>query len=292
MSTATVSYVLNDAPDQTISTATQERVRLAAAALGYPPRLRSDSTDASPIVILNVGTDAIGKSLGRLIRTMQEELRRHNRIVVVTSDERDTSRELQRTLAPHAIVDVTQLSSSRDTDVWGMFGGLPAGFSFHSWVQLQHLAAQGHRRIAFAVPAHDSGMFGRARISHAHHIALELGLAPLSIVQVSMDSDPLARTEAVRTLVRESDVTAVAALDDDVALAVLGSMARLGYSAPEDLAVIGFDGGRQDHLDEPTLTTVRIDAAAYGRRAAWLAVDASAEEWTEAPSEIVLHASA
>lgn len=107
-----------------------------------------------------------------------------------------------------------------------------------------------------------------------------------------MEPDPRTRNETVRALAGKTNVTAVAALNDDVALAVLAAMARLGYRTPEDLAVMGFDDEHQGHLWEPTLTTVRIDTAAYGRRAARSAVNAAAQGWTEAPSEIVQRASA
>jgi len=294
VSTATVSYVLNDAPNQTISAATQQRVHAAADALGYILRRTAGHAEARslPIVLLNVGTDTIGNSLSCVIHTMQEELRHHDCTLVVTAKGRHDMPELRRTLAPLAVVDITRESAGvRDDGDWGFFRGHQAGFPFHSRVQLQYLADLGHRHVGFAVPAGDIGVFGRRRIDHAHRAALELGLEPLTVVRLSMDPDPRIRTEAVRALVRESDVTAVAALDDDVALAFLASMAHLGYSAPDDLAVIGFDDEHQGYLWEPALTTVRIDTAAYGKRAAGLAVGAAAHDWIEAPSEVVERAS-
>ncbi|NLU62655.1 LacI family transcriptional regulator [Rhodococcus sp. HNM0563] len=295
VSTATVSYVLNDTPNQTITAATQDRVRAAADALGYPPRTVTSPSEvvASPVVLLNVGTDVIGTSIGRLIRTMQEELRRHDRTLVVISEGRDAAQDLRRKLGPLAVVDLSQLPDDlRDDHIWGAFRGHQAGFPFHTRLQLQHLAEHGHRHVALAIPAEGTGSFGRARIADAHRAALDLGLAPLTVVRVSMDPDPRARTESVRTLVQESDVTAVASLNDAVALSVLSVMTQLGYRAPEDLAVIGFDDEHQESLWEPELTTVRIDTAAYGRRAARLAVDATTRDWTEAPSTIVRRASA
>lgn len=85
-------------------------------------------------------------------------------------------------------------------------------------------------------------------------------------------------------------MTAVAALDDDVAL--LASMAHLGYSAPDDLVVIGFDDEHQGRLWEPRLDDGPDRHPAYGRRAAGPAVGAVATDWIEAPSEVVERASA
>ncbi|MGW0436273.1 substrate-binding domain-containing protein [Micromonospora sp. NPDC003197] len=295
VSTATVSYVLNDVPNQTISAVTKERVRAAASELGYPSSVTTVPADRSalPIVLLNIGTDAIGKSLSGVIRTMQEELRQHDRTLIVTPDSDDAARALRGVLAPHAVVDLVRpLGGTHQDGGWGVFRGHQANFHFHSWMQLRHLAARGHRRVALASPASGTGVFGRARVADAHRAARELGLAPLTVMRVPMEPNPRSRTEIVRALARKTTVTAVAALDDNVALAVLAAMARLGYRAPEDLAVMGFDDEHRGHLWEPALTTVRIDATAYGRRAARLAVNATAQGWTEAPSEIVERASA
>ena len=61
-------------------------------------------------------------------------------------------------------------------------------------------------------------------------------------------------------------MTAIAAFDDEVALRVLAGLADLGLSAPDDLAVIGFDDSRFGAAWRPALTTVRIDGRLFGRR--------------------------
>jgi DNA-binding LacI/PurR family transcriptional regulator len=63
-------------------------------------------------------------------------------------------------------------------------------------------------------------------------------------------------------------VTAVAALDDDVACRVLAAMHDLGLTAPDDPAVIGYDDTEHGALTTPPLTTIHIDAEAHGRLAA------------------------
>ena len=49
---------------------------------------------------------------------------------------------------------------------------------------------------------------------------------------------------------------------------MLAGLADLGLSAPEDLAVIGFDDSRFGAAWRPALTTVRIEGRLFGRRAA------------------------
>lgn len=66
----------------------------------------------------------------------------------------------------------------------------------------------------------------------------------------------------------------------------------MGLRAPQDLAVIGFDQGAAGRLWRPSLTTVRIDGAAYGRRAARVVLGLPVDEWESAPSEVVVRESA
>jgi len=70
VSTATVSFVLNATPGQTIPPATQERVRGAAAALGYQPHglARALREGRSRIVLLAIGRVRGGRSLEGFIQ--------------------------------------------------------------------------------------------------------------------------------------------------------------------------------------------------------------------------------
>lgn len=94
--------------------------------------------------------------------------------------------------------------------------------------------------------------------------------------------------EIVRHLVEGTDVTAVAAFDDNVALTVLAATRWTGHRVPSDLAVIGFAEGQHAALWEPALTTVRINATAYGRRAARISLGLDAGNWTQPPSEVIV----
>ncbi|MGZ4612448.1 MAG: substrate-binding domain-containing protein, partial [Kineosporiaceae bacterium] len=63
-------------------------------------------------------------------------------------------------------------------------------------------------------------------------------------------------------------VTGVCAYNDDIALAVLAGLRRLGLSAPTDLAVIGVDDVPIAPLAAPPLTTVRTDLGAVAEHLA------------------------
>lgn len=287
VSTATVSYVLNDTPGQTITDATRARVRQAADELGYTPHGVARTLRAGRSRIVLLGTDSLvaGNSLDRLIAGMSAELRMHDHALLVTTGGIDDS--LLALVSPRAVIDLTKvtLGTEADDPISGVTRGHHVGMSFHTLVQLSHLAERGHRHIAFAFPAEGAEALGRTRLAHMERVARDLGLPPLR----ELPLPPLdATTEVVGHLVEHTDVTAVAAFDDDTALTVLTAMRRIGYLAPADLAVMGFDEGRHAALWDPPLSTVRIDATGYGRRAARIALGLDPGIWAETPSEVIV----
>lgn len=294
VSTATVSYVLNGTPGQSISPRTQERVRRAAEALGYVPHriARTLREGSSRIVVLNVG-ELLGSSMRSVIRGMADELRRRGHTLLVTTDPRGITPEVTVAVAPRASLDLTVVATGDEHDdaVSGVVAGYHVGFGYHSVTQLRHLMERGHQRVAFVGPAGARSPLARTRLAHAARAARELGLAPLATAEVSTDSGDSRRQDTIRRLVEDRGITAAAAYDDDVALAILTAAADLGYHVPEKLAVIGFDEGRYGHLWKPALTTVRIDAESYGRRAARVVLGLPVPDWTDPPSEVVIRQS-
>ena len=291
VSTATVSYVLNDTPGQTITKATRLRVRRAVAELGYTPHgvARTLRSGRSRIVLLHIGSLVAGNSLDSVVAGMSEELRRHDHVLLVTTDAGGIDDSVLATVSPRTVLDLTKVATGTEEDdpVSGVTDGYHVGLAFHTITQLRHLGERGHRHVAFVLPAEGAGAIGHARISHAERTAETLGLT-LEVIRLHTTPDGRGDPEVVRRLVEDTDVTAVAAFDDNVALAVLAAMRRTGHRVPGDLAVIGFDEGRHAALWEPALTTVRINATAYGRRAARISLGLDAGPWTQPPSEIIV----
>ncbi|MDP9795028.1 DNA-binding LacI/PurR family transcriptional regulator [Catenuloplanes nepalensis] len=85
VSAATVSFVLNATPGQTIPAETRARVRQAATALGYVPHgiARALREGASRIVLLNAGRLRPGGSLQSFITGLDAELAAHGHTLLV-----------------------------------------------------------------------------------------------------------------------------------------------------------------------------------------------------------------
>ncbi|WP_395244840.1 LacI family DNA-binding transcriptional regulator [Agromyces sp. MMS24-K17] len=306
VSPATVSFVLNDRPDQTIPEATRERVRAAAAELGYVPHgvARALREGASRIVVLNVARMPHGRgSLAAFIDGLDAELGRHGHTLLVRYRAgNDDVAQLVTTISPRAVLDLDRIyfddaeggadTPSGDSGDAVADGGWTDGIAAHTAVQVRHLAERGHRTIAMAVP--DDAALGRLaalRIGYARRAAADLGIDPVELLGLTATPDGDADASALAgVLEAHPAVTAVAALDDDTALRVLGAAAALGIAVPDRLAVIGFDDTGHGALWRPALTTLRIDAAAFGRRAARTLLGLPAGDADPGPAVVVQRA--
>ncbi|BEL03479.1 LacI family DNA-binding transcriptional regulator [Actinoplanes sichuanensis] len=277
VSPTTASFVLNRVTGQTIPPATQERVRRAAAELGYVPHgsARALREGSSRLVLLNAGQLPVAGSLRSFIDGLDGELIGHGFTLLVRHGPTDPEslRQAVRTADPRGVIDLALLYATPEPDL--LDGGWIDGLAAHTATQIDHLAALGHTCIGFAMPADPRlQRIARLRLDQARAVAATRGLPP---------PEPF-------DLGRRGAVTAVAAFDDAVALTLLSAMADAGLSAPHDLAVIGFDDTGYGGLWRPALTTVHIDAAGFGRRAARAVLGLPTDEVPPAPSTVVVRA--
>lgn len=129
-----------------------------------------------------------------------------------------------------------------------------------SWrLQIDHLVNHGHTVLGYALPA-DTRLqsFSQPRLDGALEAAKYLGLEAPDVRAVDVDLDSAA--DAVAAWL-DRGVTAVAAYNDDIALALLGAAWRLGIKVPDGLAVIGVDAAPIGAVSTPPLTSVEIDTA-------------------------------
>ena len=293
VSRATVSYVLNDTPHQTISEGTRGRVLSAAAALGYAPSAaaRTLRTGRSDIVLCLLPDWPIGDEVGALLSNLSSAFARRGLTFVVhpaSRDDRPIS-ELWKALTPAAVLAFGDFSDLSEQELAAMraagvapvvplaggSGGerrLDPAQQRVGRLQAQHLAGLGHRLLGYAYPDDERlRFFADPRLAGVREGCAALSLAPPSVTTVPLS--PAAAAEAV-TAWRAAGVTAVCAYNDEVALAVLAGVRRAGLRAPDDLAVIGVDDIPAARLADPPLTTVTTDQAAVAVHLAASVVDA------------------
>jgi DNA-binding LacI/PurR family transcriptional regulator len=149
----------------------------------------------------------------------------------------------------------------------------------------EHILALGHRHIAILATVrkladpvwHPPGV--DRRLAAPYPVDLEklegyadaLSAAGLRIEDMPMVScHPPARSEVAASLLLDNlqGATAILAMSDRQAIAVLEEAARRGIRVPEDLSVIGFDDVPGADLTRPPLTTIAQPVIEKGRLAA------------------------
>jgi signal transduction histidine kinase len=148
-----------------------------------------------------------------------------------------------------------------------------------------HLAAHGHRRIAFLACETGDGPERRAGYEAA---VRALGLAVDPALIVNGDHGRLTGGEAVGGLVQDGvEFTAVLASNGDSGCGALDRLKELGLRVPDDIALVAYDDFLEALATDPALTSVHfpVDAAAQ------VAVDAllaQIEHGIEPPSQMTV----
>jgi DNA-binding LacI/PurR family transcriptional regulator len=110
------------------------------------------------------------------------------------------------------------------------------------------------------------------------------------------DGSPRMGYELGRRLSVRSEVTAIFAANDQMALGVLRALSEAGRRVPQDVSIVGFDGIPEGEFFRPPLTTVRQNYAAIGQRSFDLLqneIDSggSAKLHETIPAELIVRAS-
>ncbi|MCA2214021.1 LacI family DNA-binding transcriptional regulator [Jidongwangia harbinensis] len=279
VSRATVSYVLNETPHQTISAGTRGRVLDAAARLGYAPSAaaRTLRTGRSQLVLCLLPDWPIGNEVGALLGNLSSALARQGLTFVAHPGSREDRpiSEIWKAITPAAVLAFAEFSDDEIDAMRAAGVALVVALLGRSRqrrrelevpqhlvgrLQAGHLAGQGHTRLGYAYPDDDRvRIFAEPRLDGVRAGCTAHGLdAPL--VQ-TVPLDPEAAATAVRRW-RDAGVTGVCAYNDEVALAVLAGLRRRGLRAPDGLAVVGVDDIPAARLAEPALTTVTTDQTA------------------------------
>ncbi len=275
VSRATVSFVLNETPGQTIPEATRRRVLEAARTLRYQPSaaartLRSGRSEIVLFLMPNWSTsEVVAKSMDAMSAAFSE------RGMAFLVHPRATSNrhlsDLWRSITPALVITVGELDPhERATlDIAGVahlgldIGDTGQALGAHQLAigrsQAEHLVRLGHTRLGYATTSDASlSVFAEPRLLGAQQVCAEHGLpAPLSL-----SAEPGAQAAQSLRAWRSAGVTAIAAYNDDVALALLQAARASEITVPDDLSVIGADDITAAELAFPPLTTIRSDPSA------------------------------
>lgn len=277
VSTATVSYVLNDQPGHSIPEATRIRVREAARQLGYTrsSAARTLARGRSDIVLLLVPALPLGHVLVGIMAGLTRGCARLGlqllaRLALPDEDLTRACREIM----PAAVIvlldpDPEPLAEIRAMGIpvtqWGT-GDADASAGAANQVhvptdaigrlQAETLVAHGHRRLGYIGPA-ETGLatLARGRLAGVREYCAEQGLAAPSELRVEGGA---ISADLLHGCVSDG-ITGVCVYNDDLALSVLAAARTAGVAVPEDLAIIGVDDIPAGQWADPPLTTVALE---------------------------------
>lgn len=277
VSRATVSYVLNRAPNQSIPESTRQRVLAAAAQLRYRPSpaarvLRTGRSDVVLGLLPELPHSAVyQEALDEVGVALAES---GLLLVVHTVGPRSAPLSTVWTaLTPAAVfalgeiaeADAEEMRSAGIRVAAAMSNPVPGaareGSSDRSVgeAQAEHLLTLGHRDTALAW----SSLSGLRRLSDGRLAGLTSRLStagrPAPVV-VEVPGDLAGATAALAHLrSAHPQVTGVAAYDDAVGAALLHAARDLGVPVPEALSVVGAFDHPPGLLTTPALSTVWVD---------------------------------
>lgn len=270
VSTAVVSYVLNDGP-KSVAPLTRERVLDAVRVLGYRPNaaaraLSMGSADMFGLLVhdnrspffaeLCHALDQATADVGRSLLIVNSD-----RTQVSTSDQiRDL---VSRQIGGLIIADVLTAREQSLVEslgipavVIGQFGetdglhSVGVDFSLGAREATDHLIGHGYREIAFAGSA--ARYDARERGWREALTAARLPLGPLVHTPFGYQGGYDA---AVELLAQNPLPRAVLTASDQIAIGMLAAFGERGVRVPDDIAVVSFDGTVTADFVWPRLTT-------------------------------------
>ena len=174
----------------------------------------------------------------------------------------------------------------------------------------EHLLALGHRRFAIASvlrrPAeavwHSPGK-SEQRLAGGFPLDAEkllgyadaltsagLPIANVPILEFHLVS-PFVEQGARTLLDRCPDATAILAMSDRQAIAILAEAKRRNINVPNDLSVVGFDDAENAVFSDPPLTTIAHPTVEKGRIAARMLFESASPSQVVLPTRLVVRAS-
>lgn len=282
-----------------VSTATRDRVRQQAQALGYEPNLaaRQLATGRAQAIAL-VLPDVENPFYAGVAKGVQRRLRAAGLSAVLADTEEEPGRELDVVARLAGVAGRFVLASPRASDaeivelaartplvlVNRVVPGVPAvtGDNADGVAQaLRHLHALGHRRVGYA---------GGPATSWSDAVRREAVAAPavdVDVVDLGAFRPGGSGGVAAADQALAAGVTAVLAFNDQLALGVLGRLAERGVAVPDRMSVVGFDDIPVARLLAPPLTSVAVPAAALGEAAVELLLAQAGRDGGTAPIRTV-----
>lgn len=289
LSRATVGFVLNDTPGQTIPASTRERVLAEAKRLGYRTNTAAQAlaSGRSRIILLVLPDWPLDYSMRSHLDEASLALDQAGySLVTMTPHPGGHARPLWETLRPDVVIGMTafeaaRLDEIRSSGVQHVIPPTPVGeagssgdlgFTEGPRLQVEHLLARGRTRLALATSPDPriADLVAERRNLASTTLRDRAGIGFVAESEVTESN-----AEALVADWVSAGVDGIVAYNDDIAALLLRAALRAGVRIPDELAIVGHDDTPLARLLTPGLSSVRIDTAGLGRYLADLALSAA-----------------
>ncbi len=315
LSPTTVSLVMNRSPAaRSIPPDTQDRVRAAAAELGYRPNfiarsLRRQRTFAVGVLLPEISEGYAAGVLGGIEDQLLQE--GYFYLVAGHHSKPDLFDDYLQLLTERSVEGLILVNTPIENPL-ALPAVVVAGHQDLAGVTnvvidhqaaarqaLAHLAELGHRRIAFFMGHAHSADTG-ARWQAILAASAELGLEVDPRLTLQLSGGPAGEQFSPEEGYREGHVfgqkllaagapfTALFAFNDISAIGAMRALSESGLRIPDDVSVVGFDDILSAAFQNPSLTTVRQPLHEMGRRAAAELLRKLGAPAEDAPADITI----
>ncbi|HEV2577005.1 MAG TPA: LacI family DNA-binding transcriptional regulator [Acidobacteriaceae bacterium] len=286
LSPATVSFVLNNAPNRSIPEVTRERVKAAARKFGYRPNLIARSLRGTNTCTVGILLPVIGEGYHAQVLSGAADVLMREGYFFFTAHHRhrpDLIAEYPRLLHSRGVEGIlaidTRLSEPPVAPTVSIASHMPLpGVSNivldstrAAELALGHLFRLGHRKIAFMrgqAFSSDSDTRWRATVQVARTLGIRVSSDLTILLDRDMQSPELGYPGIQQLLMRRRDFTAIVCFNDISAIGCIRALHDGGLRVPEDVSVVGFDDIQSANYHVPSLTTIRQPLQSMGELAA------------------------
>jgi LacI family transcriptional regulator len=293
VSTATVSFVLNQNPKEAISETVRARVLEAARALSYHPSAaaaalarrrvqnvalvfyKDDDTITNPFysfVVQGAIKEALERNYDLLFSYVDSTYAGYQNLPKIVREKNAGGVLFMRRVEPRMVEDiqalgipvvavdeVPRMEGVNSVQIDNRKGGMLAA---------SHLLDLGHERLAMCVPKRPARSI-EERLE-GFRAAFDKFERPFSRSLHVAQAETLTFRdgyETTRHMIEKQKLTAIFCANDEMAAGALRAAHEMGLEVPRDFSVIGFDDIVMSNYTDPPLTTIKVVREHMGRRA-------------------------
>jgi LacI family transcriptional regulator len=293
VSPAVVSYVVNDGPKR-VAPATEARVHDAIRVLGYRPNAAARALKLGSSEMLALVTpDNSNPLYAQLARMVEEAADEFGYVMLLANSDGLLAKQRRhlRNLSSRRVDGVVLASVVSEPDLTDLVSaGIPcvlldqqtptAGFAAvgvdlrgGARLAVDHLIEHGHSNIGLAIGSTTANETDGRELGWLDSLTAA-GLQEGPIARATFDREG-GYAAGKRLLAGADRPTAIFVSSDLQAVGLMRALREAGVSAPEDIAIVSFDGSAESEYTWPALTSVQqpIGAMAAAAVAALVKAD-------------------